>query len=115
MESREAVEYLDDLRRFGVKEGFGRARRLLDELGNPQASLDTVTVGGSNGKGSVARTVESCLRHDGRSTGLYTSPHMYRLGERVRVNGEETRRVRIRDFVGRVRERRNRYGPHYSA
>jgi dihydropteroate synthase len=103
MESREAVEYLDDLRRFGVKEGFGRARRLLDELGNPQASLDTVTVGGSNGKGSVARTVESCLRHDGRSTGLYTSPHMYRLGERVRVNGEETRRVRIRDFVERVR------------
>ena len=103
MEPREAVEYLDDLRRFGVKEGFGRARRLLDELGNPQASLDTVTVGGSNGKGSVARTVESCLRHDGRSTGLYTSPHMYRLGERVRVNGEETRRVRIRDFVERVR------------
>lgn len=103
MESREAVEYLDDLRRFGVKEGFGRARRLLDELGNPQASLDTVTVGGSNGKGSVARTVESCLRHDERSTGLYTSPHMYRLGERVRVNGEETRRVRIRDFVERVR------------
>ena len=103
MEPREAVEYLNDLRRFGVKEGFGRARRLLNELGNPQASLDTVTVGGSNGKGSVARTVESCLRHDGRSTGLYTSPHMYRLGERVRVDGEDTRRVRIRDFVNRVR------------
>jgi dihydropteroate synthase len=103
MEPREAVEYLDDLRRFGVKEGFGRARRLLDELGNPHVSLDTVTVGGSNGKGSVARTVESCLRHDGRSTGLYTSPHMYRLGERVRVDGNETRRRRIRDFVERVR------------
>ena len=103
MEPREAVEYLDDLRRFGVKEGFGRTRRLLEALGNPHDGLDTVTVGGSNGKGSVARTVESCLRHDGRSTGLYTSPHMYRLGERVRVNGEETRRVRIRDFVERVR------------
>ncbi|MCX2818169.1 MAG: dihydropteroate synthase [Methanobacteriota archaeon] len=103
MEPREAVEYLDDLRRFGVKEGFGRTRRLLDAVGKPHVSLDTVTVGGSNGKGSVARTVESCLRHDGRSTGLYTSPHMYRLGERVRVDGTETRRSRIRGFVERVR------------
>jgi len=103
MEPREAVDYLDDLRRFGVKEGFGRVRRLLDALGNPHRGLRTVTVGGTNGKGSVARTVESCLRHDGRSTGLYTTPHMYRLGERVRVDGEEMRRKRIRDFVERVR------------
>jgi len=103
MEPREAVEYLDDLRRFGVKEGFGRARRLLGAVGDPHEGLDTVTVGGSNGKGSVARTVESCLRHDGSSTGLYTSPHMYRLGERVRVDGRETRRVRMRNFVERVR------------
>lgn len=102
MEPHEAVEYLDDLRRFGVKEGFGRVRRLLDALGNPQDELRTVTVGGTNGKGSVARTVESCLRHDGRSTGLYTTPHMYRLGERVRVDGEEMRRARIREFVERV-------------
>ena len=103
MDSREAIEYLEDLRRFGVKEGFERTLRLLDALGNPHEKLRTVTVGGTNGKGSVARTLESCLRHDGRSTGLYTSPHMYRLGERVRVDGEETRRKRIREFVERVR------------
>ncbi|MDZ7688767.1 MAG: dihydropteroate synthase [Halobacteriales archaeon] len=103
MDSREAVEYLEDLRRFGVKEGFDRTLRLLDALGNPHDELRTVTVGGTNGKGSVARTLESCLRHDGRSTGLYTSPHMHRLGERVRVDGEETRRKRIRNFVERAR------------
>lgn len=103
MDTREAVEYLEDLRRFGVKEGFDRTLRLLDALGNPHEELRTVTVGGTNGKGSVARTLESCLRHDGRSTGLYTSPHMHRLGERVRVDGEETRRKRIREFVERAR------------
>ena len=103
MDSREAVEYLEDLRRFGVKEGFDRTLRLLDALGNPHEMLRTVTVGGTNGKGSVARTLESCLRHDGRSTGLYTSPHMYRLGERVRVDGEQMRRKRIREFVERAR------------
>ena len=103
MDSREAVEYLEDLRRFGVKEGFDRTLRLLDALGNPHEELETVTVGGTNGKGSVARTLESCLRHDGHSTGLYTSPHMHRLGERVRVDGEETRRDRIRGFVERAR------------
>lgn len=103
MDSRDAVEYLEDLRRFGVKEGFDRTLRLLDALGNPHEELETVTVGGTNGKGSVARTLESCLRHDGRSTGLYTSPHMHRLGERVRVDGEETRRGRIRGFVERAR------------
>jgi len=103
MNSREAIEYLEDLRRFGVKEGFGRTLRLLDALGNPHEELRTVTVGGTNGKGSVARTLESCLRHDGRSTGLYTSPHMYRLGERVRVDGEDMRRERIHEFVERAR------------
>jgi dihydropteroate synthase len=103
MDSREAVEYLEDLRRFGVKEGFDRTLRLLDALGNPHETLRTVTVGGTNGKGSVARTLESCLRHDGRSTGLYTSPHMHRLGERVRVDGEQMRRKRVREFVERVR------------
>ncbi len=103
MNSREAVEYLEELRRFGVKEGFDRTLRLLDALGNPHEDLRTVTVGGTNGKGSVARTLGSCLRHDGRSTGLYTSPHMYRLGERVRVDGEQMRRKRIRGFVERVR------------
>jgi len=103
MNPREAVVYLESLRRYGVKKGFDRIERLLDALGNPQDDVRTVTVGGTNGKGSVARTLESCLRHDGRSTGLFTSPHMYELGERVRVDGGRMRRRRIADFVERVR------------
>ncbi|MDY7082239.1 MAG: dihydropteroate synthase, partial [Halobacteria archaeon] len=103
MNSREAVEYLFGLKEYGMKEGFDRTLRLLDELGNPHEEFETVQVGGTNGKGSVARMVESCLMRDRRAVGLYTSPHMVELGERVRVDGEKMRRKRIAGFVERVR------------
>ncbi len=96
---RQAVDYLYSLDRFTVKPGLERAEKLLAAVDEPHLDVEVVQVGGTNGKGSVARVVESGLRSSGLSVGLYTSPHMLDLGERVQVDGEKTRRRAMRDYV----------------
>ncbi|MDD4737522.1 MAG: bifunctional folylpolyglutamate synthase/dihydrofolate synthase [Kiritimatiellae bacterium] len=73
----------------GVRPGLEVIQSLLHELGNPHRTLAVIHVAGTNGKGSVCALLESMLRHAGIKTGLYTSPHLVRLHERFRVNGEE--------------------------
>jgi len=62
---------------------------LLDRLGRPDRAYPTIHIAGTNGKGSTAAFVESILRHAGFRTGLNTSPHLERINERFRINGEE--------------------------
>ncbi|KAA6463305.1 bifunctional folylpolyglutamate synthase/dihydrofolate synthase [Acidobacteria bacterium AB60] len=62
---------------------------LLAHLGNPQHRFPAVLIAGTNGKGSTAATLASILSAAGLRTGLYTSPHLERVNERVRVNGAE--------------------------
>jgi dihydrofolate synthase / folylpolyglutamate synthase len=64
-------------------------RVLLRALGNPERRLPCVLVAGTNGKGSAAATLASILGAAGHRTGLYTSPHMLRVNERIRVNSED--------------------------
>jgi dihydrofolate synthase/folylpolyglutamate synthase len=64
-------------------------RVLLAELGNPEDKFPSVLIAGTNGKGSTAATLSSILRASGVKTGLYTSPHLLRINERLRVNGAE--------------------------
>lgn len=61
-------------------------RTLLEAMGNPQSRFDSVLIAGTNGKGSTAATLASILRVAGYDTGLYTSPHLVRINERIRVN-----------------------------
>ena len=75
-------------------------RALLYELGNPQAKFKSVLIAGTNGKGSTAATLASILVKAGHKTALYTSPHLVRVNERIRVNGES---ISDLDF-GRVYE-----------
>jgi dihydrofolate synthase/folylpolyglutamate synthase len=62
---------------------------LLAELGHPERRFPAVLIAGTNGKGSTAATLASILRASGIGTGLYTSPHLLRMNERIRVNGAE--------------------------
>jgi dihydrofolate synthase/folylpolyglutamate synthase len=62
---------------------------LAERLGRPDRAYPTVHIAGTNGKGSTAAFLESILRHAGFRTGLNTSPHLERINERIRVNGEE--------------------------
>jgi len=64
-------------------------RVLLQALNHPELRFPSVLVAGTNGKGSTAATLASILRASGLKVGLYTSPHLMRLNERIRVNGEE--------------------------
>ena len=63
-------------------------RLLLRALGSPEAKFPAVLIAGTNGKGSTAATLASILQAAGYRTGLYTSPHLIRINERVRINGE---------------------------
>jgi dihydrofolate synthase/folylpolyglutamate synthase len=85
----ELLQRLLALRRFGMRPGLDGISALLGKLGDPQRALAVVHVGGTNGKGSTAAFVESALRASGRRTGLYTSPHLLRFTERIRIGGVE--------------------------
>ena len=64
-------------------------RAILRELGNPERRFASVLIAGTNGKGSTAATLASIVRAAGHRTGLYISPHLLRVNERIRINGEE--------------------------
>lgn len=81
-----AQEYLLALKSRGVSLGLDRMRRFAAALGDPQAAVPCIHVAGTNGKGSVAAMLEAMLRGAGWRTGLYTSPHLVRLGERIQVD-----------------------------
>src|SRR5216683_883988 len=63
-----------------------RMQTLLRRLGEPQRSFGVVHVAGSKGKGSTAAMLESVLRHAGYRTGLFTSPHLCQVEERIQVD-----------------------------
>jgi dihydrofolate synthase / folylpolyglutamate synthase len=64
-------------------------RVLLEEMRHPERRFPSVLIAGTNGKGSTAATLASILKASGLRTGLYTSPHLIRINERIRVNGKE--------------------------
>ncbi|HAS82754.1 MAG TPA: bifunctional folylpolyglutamate synthase/dihydrofolate synthase [Verrucomicrobia bacterium] len=82
-----ALERLYSRQKFGIKLGLEAVRRLCELTGNPQQRMAMVHVAGTNGKGSVSAMIEAVLRQTGLRTGLYTSPHMVRFNERIRIHG----------------------------
>jgi dihydropteroate synthase len=103
MEYHEAANFLFDLRRYSPRTGVDSTRRLLDYLGAPEEDLRVIQVAGSNGKGSTARMVESVLREAGYDVGLYTSPHLDDIRERVRIDGRKVSKAAVREFVEQVK------------
>ncbi|MXR51523.1 dihydropteroate synthase [Halovenus sp. WSH3] len=104
MRFHQAANYLLDLRRFGSRPGTDATRELLDALGNPHDGLACVQIAGSNGKGSTARMVESILRTAGLDVGLYTSPHLDDIRERVRINGRKLAERSLVEFADEIGE-----------
>lgn len=83
---RHACDYLFPRANSGTKWSLEPTRRLLNEIGNPQEQFASVHIAGTNGKGSVAAMVYAALRDSGRSVGLYTSPHLVHVAERIIVD-----------------------------
>jgi len=74
------TEYLFGLKARGVKFGIDRMGPLAAALGHPERAVPCIHVAGTNGKGSVAAMLEAILHAGGWHTGLYTSPHLVKLG-----------------------------------
>jgi dihydrofolate synthase/folylpolyglutamate synthase len=91
MNYHDCLRYLDDLGHelHGLKFGLEAITTILASLGNPERRYPTAIVAGTNGKGSTSAILASILACAGYRTGLYTSPHLVRVNERIRVNGRE--------------------------
>ncbi len=87
MTYQEALAYIHAVHWQGHKPGLARTRALLTALGDPHKRLRFVHVAGTNGKGSTAAMLDSCLRCAGYKVGLFTSPYIIRFNERIQVNG----------------------------
>lgn len=86
MNHKRILKYLYSLESPKIKLGLGRVRNLLDKVGSPEKNLKCIHVAGTNGKGSVCAMIFYVLREAGYKVGLYTSPHLKRFNERIRVN-----------------------------
>ena len=83
------INYLNSLGLHKVKPGLDRIHKLLKSQGNPQDKVPGIIIGGTNGKGSVASIITSILSAQGYKVGLYTSPHLIDITERIKINHVE--------------------------
>jgi dihydrofolate synthase / folylpolyglutamate synthase len=89
MTYEQCLKEMYSLRRFGIKMGLDVIEAILDRLGNPQNSFSCIHIAGTNGKGSIASTLAAIFQDAGYRTGLYTSPHLVRFNERIRIDGND--------------------------
>ncbi len=75
--------------KFHISLGLDRILKALELLKNPQNKIKIIQIAGTNGKGSTSRILEEILSDAGYKTALYTSPHIYKYNERIKINGED--------------------------
>src|SRR5688500_2615363 len=102
----EALSYLLSLghETLTIKLGLANTERLLAALENPHENFPSVQIAGTNGKGSTAVMLESICRAARISVGLFTSPHLISITERVRVNGEDISEKEFARLTERVKQ-----------
>ncbi|MHB1462065.1 MAG: bifunctional folylpolyglutamate synthase/dihydrofolate synthase [Armatimonadota bacterium] len=98
----EAVEYMQGLKRFGIKLGNQRIEALLAMLGNPHRQFKSVHIAGTNGKGSTCTMTAAIMRASGYRTGVYLSPYVFDLRERVQVDGQMIPEENFAELVSRI-------------
>ena len=110
MDYDEALQYLLSLghETLAIKLGLRNTKLLLNSLSNPQHSFPAVQIAGTNGKGSTASFLDSICRQAGIKTGLYTSPHLESITERIKIGGSEIAREDFANCATTVRDTANR-------
>ena len=108
MDFSQAREYLNQALAFGIKPGLHRMNRLLELLGNPERreGLRYIHIAGTNGKGSVSSYCAAILACAGFKVGVYTSPFLVRLTDRIRVMDGRAglERLLANELEGEIRE-----------
>ena len=108
MTPAETLRWLTGLRNLGSRLGVDRMRLLSARIGHPERAQPCFHIAGTNGKGSTSAMIEAIQRAHGRRTGLYTSPHLVQIGERIQVD-----RIPLSDAA--VVALAERLRPHYEA
>ena len=88
--------------KFYINLGLERIEKVLGLLGNPQDKLKYFHVAGTNGKGSVCAILDAILREAGMKTGLYTSPHLFKYNERIKINGIDISDNELAELVFKI-------------
>jgi dihydrofolate synthase / folylpolyglutamate synthase len=88
MNYTQAIEYIQNLSKFGINLGMERIERLLALLDNPEQDMQCIHIAGTNGKGSTAMMLAAVLQAAGYKVGVYTSPHLQSYTERFTIGGE---------------------------
>jgi dihydrofolate synthase / folylpolyglutamate synthase len=101
---QQSLDYLYRLEKFGMIFGLTQVEKILNAIGNPHKEIQAIHIGGTNGKGSTAAMMSSILQKEGYRVGLYTSPHLIRFTERIKVNGKEIEKEEVAALVGWMRK-----------
>ena len=111
MTYNEAIDYLYNARppfhmvgASAYKPGLENTLRLMAHVGNPHEQLRAIHVAGTNGKGSTSHLIAAALQASGLKVGLFTSPHLVSLTERIRVNGIPIEEEEIAGFIGQNKD-----------
>ncbi|NOX24680.1 MAG: bifunctional folylpolyglutamate synthase/dihydrofolate synthase, partial [Deltaproteobacteria bacterium] len=102
MDYQAAWKFLDDLQFFKMKLGLGSMAKFLGRLGHPEEKLRFIHVGGTNGKGSVSKTLLTILTAAGYKVGLYTSPHLNSVRERFMIGDAFISEADFADHASRI-------------
>lgn len=89
MKYEEVVRYIEDIPKFTKKHTLLHTREFMRRLGNPCQGRKVLHVAGTNGKGSVCAYMQAILLFEGKRVGFFTSPHLVKLNERIRINGKD--------------------------
>ena len=105
MDYDKILKHIYSLDSSKIKLGLDNMNSLLLKIGNPEKALKCIHVGGTNGKGSTSSMIYSALRKAGCNVGLYTSPHLKRFNERIRVNKLEITNKEIVDYYLSIKDK----------
>ena len=103
MNYQESTAWLSGLKRYGIKLGLARFHELARLAGDPQKNLRAIHVAGTNGKGSTTTMIAGAMTHGGWKTGLYLSPYVFDLRERIQINGKMISKSRFSELATQAR------------
>ena len=109
VDKNEVISFLYARHSTGMKLGLKHIQDMLQHLGDPQNRFKSIHIAGTNGKGSCAAMLESILRAAGYKTGLYTSPHLIRPEERIKISGRDMEEKSFMDLVWGMKDLAERH------
>ena len=104
---KQHLSYLFSLETKGIKLGLERTNQLFDACANPQKNFKSIQVIGTNGKGSTSAMIANIFKVSGYKVGLYTSPHLNKINERIRINGQSIKDQDIVSFINSYKKNIN--------